>query len=510
MTARAFIRLPRIVRELVSLPREPIALFLDDDDDGSFVVRPVTRLVDATDEALAEGVRPGQRLIDAAHVCPSLGVRVVSSARVREELRFLAELLLAVVPGAEPVVHPPVASRSFGIVCDIAHMPVAVAELLLAIEAVCGRAGHACVCVAAASARLARAVSHRLARVPGRTRAVIENPALVLPRLDLQALELAPDLEQALRGIGIESAASLRALVDRGGVDRLGAHARDVVSLFSSTCEPLRSVTPPEQVRERIELEHPLQDLEPITFLLRRLVERVSLRVEARRERIAELRLVLERKRGAPTTLSLAFPAPLLDVNAMVRAFVARLERTTLDSAADVLEVEAVRRVAAAARQLPLDARARAAERMDEALLHLMTEMQAELGAARVGALTVTDEVLPEKMTAVRWPPPVERARTGPPARRRPRRRSALRKDAPTAQGRFLAGWPWPVRMLPTPLPFQGVVRERVLLGLLEGEDRHDQPYRRAYAVLHLEDGRRALGLVDDETDEVWLCGWFD
>jgi hypothetical protein len=197
-------------------------------------------------------------------------------------------------------------------------------------------------------------------------------------------------------------------------------------------------------------------------------------------------------------------------VHAVVRAFSARLERTKLVSAVDAIEIEATRRVASAARQLPLDTHARATERVSESLLHLMVEMQAELGAARAGSFAITDEVLPEKMTALRWPPPAPRLRMGPAPRRRARRKPLLSKDAPTAQGRFLAAWPWPVRMLARPVRFEGRIRTRTLLGLLEGEDGGDLPYRRIYAVLELEDGRRALALVEDETEELWLCGWFD
>jgi len=97
----------------------------------------------------------------------------------------------------------------------------------------------------------------------------------------------------------------------------------------------------------------------------------------------------------------------------------------------------------------------------------------------------------------------------GPPRRRRPR---PVVTDPRTAGGLFVAGWPWPTRLLsrPAPLPFSdGDVRDDALFAVLEGDDAHG-PYRRHYRVLTLNDGRRALALRDDDVGVTWLQGWFD
>jgi hypothetical protein len=397
-------------------------------------------------------------------------------------------------------------------------MPQPPERVLVEIEQVCVRAGHPCVVVSASSARLARAASHRLMRGGGRTRLWVKDPSLVLDRLDLPAFELMPADEDALRALGVNNAAQLRALMDAGGTDRLGAAAVDVTQLFSLIKEPVDSVPVPVRIVELVELEEPLAEIEPLMFLLSRLCERCVWRTQARRERVAEMTLSLLRKRSAPTMLMLAFPAPLSEHQPVLRALMARLERLQLEAPFDVVHLEVTRRAVASPQQLPLDPHERARDRIDRELLHLMAEMQAELGVERVGSLAITDDVRPEKMTAVvTWPPPRSSLRQTHKPRRRIRQRQAAHvadADASTAQGRFLAAWPWPVRLLPVPerLSAQMLreVKEQQLLGVLEGEDATDQAYQRHYVVMHFADGRRALILVDRETDERLVCGWFD
>jgi len=216
---------------------------------------------------------------------------------------------------------------------------------------------------------------------------------------------------------------------------------------------------------------------------------------------------VLRHKKSAPTALSIAFPAPILDEATLLRALVVRLEQVTLPRPVEGVALEATRLVDGNARQLALDPKARVEERAGELVSGLVAEMAAELGRARVGCLVVEGDPWPERMSALAWPAPPPPAPPPAPRRRRPRPRATLPH---TSGGRFLASWPWPVRLLDQPVKLALPVARRELFGVLEGQRADDTPYARVYLLLVLEDGRRALGLWDQETEETLVQGWFD
>ena len=54
----------------------------------------------------------------------------------------------------------------------------------------------------------------------------------------------------------------------------------------------LQLVQPPETFEDSIDFEQPLENLEPLLFILRRFLERLTLRIEANYLLIAELRLI--------------------------------------------------------------------------------------------------------------------------------------------------------------------------------------------------------------------------
>ena len=79
--------------------------------------------------------------------------------------------------------------------------------------------------------------------------------------------------------------------------------------------------------------------------------------------------------------------------------------------------------------------------------------------------------------------------------------------------GRFLALWPWPIRLIPEPQPLpRGLqVEERIPFGTIEGEDAEGLCHHsRTYERLILKDGRHALGVYDTELETLLIHGWFD
>ncbi|MBI1944085.1 MAG: hypothetical protein HYS27_00230 [Deltaproteobacteria bacterium] len=517
--AIAAVALPHLPVELARLPAGGAAVaacgVVVDPGDGVFAVRSVTPLVDATPEARAAGVRPGMRVLDAQRVLPMLQVVAVARARIDAELAVLAEALLLHAPGAEPVPLEVRASAPIAaVLLDVRNLPQ-LGKTLVDVRRSCAHLGHEAVIVAAAGKRTALALARQQALAAWRAPVVDERRAVVvvadearaLARLPLVALGLPAPLTAQVGALGVKTVRDLLRLLDRGGVERLGEHARGVLASLLSRAEPVRSVTPPARLLEQQDLEHPLAETEPLAFVLKPLALRLVVRARARRMRVAEVELCLRHRRAAPTALRVAFPAPILDEATLLRALSVRLEQVVLPLPVEGVLLEATRLVEGNARQLALDPRARVEERAGELVSGLVAEMAAELGTARVGCLVVEGDPLPERMSALAWPAPPPPALPPVPKRRRPRPRPTLPH---TIGGRFLASWPWPVRLLDVPVKLALPVVKRELFGVLEGQRADDTPYARVYQLLVLEDGRRALGLWDEETEETLVQGWFD
>ncbi len=495
-----------------------------DEGKAPFVLRSVSVLVDATAGARALGVRPGMRVLDAQRHAPSLVVDVVEGARLAAELAVVAEVLLACSPVVEPVL--PAAWTGLPMACvalDLQGMVRPVARILTDVRRACARLGHAAVVVASPGTRLSLALARAVSveGQPRRQSLVVEAGGVerVLAALPVRALDLSAGMAAQLQALGAATAADLVRLLPKGGVERLGADAGAILDTVGARRTPLRGIAPPERLVEALDLEHPLTALPPLSFLLNNLCNRLCIRARAQRQRVAEVRLTLRAspvggRRRDPRGVDVAFPDPLANPRALLRALTTRLERVSLEDPVDHVALEALRLARRGPRQLALPhvhGAEGAEEKAADALVSLLAEMSAELGADRVGCLVVTDDPLPERMTRLAWPPPPPPPRPAAPERRRPRKVPPLAEGAVTRGGRFLAAWPWPLRLLPRPArpSFSGVAR-RELLGVLEGEDKADQPYARTYELVVLADGRRALLLVDDELDEEWVCGWFD
>jgi hypothetical protein len=515
----AVVALPRLPSEVVS-PAAPYAGMrgvVVNEVGASFVLRSVLTLVDAGDAARALGVVPGMRIIDAQVHAPTLAFDVVPRARIDDELRVVAEVLLACAPLVQPFA-PATWTRlpMAAVALDLTGMARAVDKVLVDVQRACARLGHKAVVAASPGTRLSFALARALTRAHRSDVTTLYVKARDVPRalarLPIDALGLSADLAAQLTALGARTAGDVERLLPRGAVERLGAESRAILDVVAARYAPLRGLVPPERIVERMDLDHPLTDVEPLIFVQNNLCNRICMRARGRGLRIAEVSLSLERRRGEGITLVVAFPDALLDDKAMLRALQVHLERTSLGGPIDRVALEVTRLARRAPRQLSLEPGAAAGVRAEDALAGLLAEMAQEIGAAHVGCLVVTDEALPERMTKLAWPAPPPPARPPAPERRRPRNVPALPADAVTSGGRFLAGWPWPLRLLPRPVRMGRdlSVVSRESLFVLEGEDRNDQPYARTYELLAFTDGRRALGLFDEEAEETWLHGWFD
>lgn len=144
---------------------------------------------------------------------------------------------------------------------------------------------------------------------------------------------------------GLKNCEDLAALPERGVAERLGKAG---IYLRSLACgdihRPLRIAAPATNYEERMELEHPLQLLEPLLFLLGRVLTELCgrLQSQSRAARLLAARFELEGKKEYSFTLE--FAVPLDNSRTILKLLQLHLERHPLEAAlvAFTLRVEAV------------------------------------------------------------------------------------------------------------------------------------------------------------------------
>ena len=210
-----------------------------------------------------------------------------------------------------------------------------------------------------------------------------------------------------LRRIGAVAELDRTALVARFGEEgaRIRARAR------GEELEPFRPRRAPERLRLGLPIEPPVEDLEPLRFVLHRLSAALTGQLVARglaasRARLhLDLDLAFARAGTSPIVdVEQRFPEPTADVEAIERLLFARLERTPPPAAVARLVLELDGTAPAAGQQLPLfSPQAARGARLEWQLARLALTF----GEDRVRRVDVTDPeaALPEMRWA--WRPVV-------------------------------------------------------------------------------------------------------
>jgi hypothetical protein len=90
-------------------------------------------------------------------------------------------------------------------------------------------------------------------------------------------------IQASLRVLGINDIAGLRALPADQVASRFGDAGALLMSRAAAELDrPLRRFTPPDQLVEEHELDGPLEELEPVLFVLKRMFDRIEARLDAR------------------------------------------------------------------------------------------------------------------------------------------------------------------------------------------------------------------------------------
>jgi protein ImuB len=151
--------------------------------------------------------------------------------------------------------------------------------------------------------------------------------------LPLESLEPAVPLLEILETWGLRTVGAFLALGKENIAERLGPDAAELFDLASSRrARPLNLVVPAPAYDEEMEFEQPLETLEPLLFVLRRLIEQLARRLEMACLVAAELNLRLGLCSGAACERLLVIPAPTGDVETLFRVLRTCLENLRADS----------------------------------------------------------------------------------------------------------------------------------------------------------------------------------
>ncbi len=528
--------------------------------------------LDAVDErAWQYGVRPGQTTAEAAAYLSSLQIIELPRCAIDQALSSVAELALGFAPlvslelelqSPEPFVRYPAGAGAGP--RDTVWLDVTGCSRLLGPEEVLcqelrerlGQLGHHARVAVADGPRLAQA----LARWGGvESVAPPGHSAAALAELPIASLPLDASVIAWLGEVGLWTVGELATVERRRLAQRLGKHAKDVLELVAGRDDvPLRAYEPERRIVEHVAFDEPLENHQPLLFIVRGMVSRATARLAARGEACgkASLELIHDRSaiaiaaRGARVLepfvlIDLGLPIALAREDDLLRAIQTRVEK--LELKAPIGGVSLVLEELTRRSESQLDLSNLSAANPD-ALVTLLAELCAAVGPARVGVLEVRDSHRPEARSAC-VPVPLTRrnSSTSTPSKKRRQAPTQALSDAerqPTEEPLLLFVPTEPSRILPEPVcigslrPGALIAADRVmylvdhlrLSARLEGVEWWGRsPISRDYARVQLHAShtlsgtRVAAGLLTERTEhaEAWvfidrvtgrafLHGWFE
>jgi protein ImuB len=146
------------------------------------------------------------------------------------------------------------------------------------------------------------------------------DEAKFLGSLPLALLDPTPEMQETLERWGIRRFRDLAALPELGIAERLGPEGLRLHQRARGAGNwPLVPVDEPLLFQEELELEYPVELLEPLAFVLSRLLHSLCARLASRGLAANELRLRLKLENRGEHARTLRFPVPMRDVAAFLK-----------------------------------------------------------------------------------------------------------------------------------------------------------------------------------------------
>lgn len=276
--------LQAILRLEPELHGRPVAILADDSRKA-----PVLQL---SAPARLAAVVPGQTATQAVARCPNLVVRQRAPAAESAARRLLLDAGFALSPRveetAEGICTVDLAGGGGLRAAEAAVRPLLVRLAQQGLQVQAGLATHPDVALLAAKAigpggastPVASANPAAIDDIPLPI-LLVDNPRTFLAALPLAALDPDPALAEILARWGVRTLGDFTDLPQAEIGRRLGQAGLALWNRAAGRTERvLRHVAPPEVFEEMVELEHGVETLEPLLFLLRRILDQLVLRLE--------------------------------------------------------------------------------------------------------------------------------------------------------------------------------------------------------------------------------------
>jgi protein ImuB len=380
---------------------------------------PGAAVLDAVNDVASRlGVRAGQRAAEAFAVAAELQIHRVPSTAPEAALEQVAELALGFGTTAAIALDLKTSLNRDTVWLDItgtAHLVGGEEALRAELIARIGALDHRASIAIADGPRIAQAIA-RWGSDPERMIALPGCGAEALAPLPVRALPIDADVASYLARLGVVRVRDLARLPSASVAARLGAAAPVVLDLIQGRdAMPLTMYAPPRVVVEELSLDEGTSLVEPLLFVLRGMLARLSARLLVRGEACTRIELTIlhdasiARLRIAngtglgdgdmTTLLVIDVPSPLVREADLFRPLKAKLETIELFAPAVGLRVALPSIVRSPRVQHDLS---RSAASNPDALPSLLAELTAELGPERVGVLAVRDAHCPEARSALR------------------------------------------------------------------------------------------------------------
>jgi protein ImuB len=148
-----------------------------------------------------------------------------------------------------------------------------------------------------------------------------------LTDLDVSTLPLTEEMAQVLESWGIYTLDQLAQLPETGLAERFGTHGVYLQQLArGATYRPLKIFQPETTYEDRIELDHPVSLLEPLLFLIARMLNDQCARMLSNAMAANEVTIHLELEEHAAHTRTLHLPVPMRESKALLKLLQMDLE----------------------------------------------------------------------------------------------------------------------------------------------------------------------------------------
>ncbi len=322
---------------------------------------PRAELIAVSPEAARRGARRSTSVAHARAVCAELIVRVASPAIEAAARATLLDAAISVSPRADsaPRTSGPYASEA-AVYLDASGVEAlfrSEAGFAAALSARAERLGLPGQVAISSSRNIAHIAARQLSRTlsssmepsgsvshagSGRT-CIIKagEEASFLAPLSIDILDPDDATAETLTRFGIHTVRDLLQLPRRALRTRLGPRVLQLVELAQGhdhhTPLPVPSST---RLTEAIDLECPLDRLEPLVFVLQGLLSRLLARLEARHMACDELTLTLDQEGGGRDTRRVGAAAPTLDLRVLMRLACHALESQPPRAAVETVTLE--------------------------------------------------------------------------------------------------------------------------------------------------------------------------